>query len=187
MEAFDLVLILAKESGGQAVGEGVRQGDGLVETVDRAHGDDRAEELGGPNRRIVGHRDDGGGHEVAGGEWAVGETATAGEHLSGESGVGDRCLVTLEGSVVDDGRQESTGFERSGVRDGFGACHESAGELLSDHTIDVYPRGGGAFLTGESERAPRGPLHGQIEIGLCGDDDWVLAAHLADRRFRVTR
>ena len=80
-------------------------------------GDERHEQLGVPDHRVVGHSYDGGREEVATSEVAVGEAGPAAQHLAREPGVGDDLLVALDRGGVDDGRQEAVAVERPDPRD----------------------------------------------------------------------
>ena len=92
-----------------------------------------------------------------------------------------------ESALVDHGSHEVSKIGDIAYRQAADNGSQAFGDGFPEAERNVSTAGGGAFLAGETEGAPRGSLDGEVEVRLGGDDHWVFAAHLADRRFRVTR
>ena len=94
--------------------------------------------------------------------------------------VGDRGLVPVDGSLVDDRAEPVRPDQRVADRDRLGLLDQQADQLVVDRPLDVDARVGRALLPAEPERRAHDPLGRLLEVGRARDDGRVLAAHLDD-------
>ncbi|MCG3142452.1 MAG: hypothetical protein HDKAJFGB_03920 [Anaerolineae bacterium] len=97
-----------------------------------------------------------------------------------------RLLPSVHRALIHHGPHKGCAFGRkTDVNARRSVFDETVNEFAFDGFGDIGARGGGTFLTAETERAARRSFRRHIQIGVFGNDDGILAAHFGNDRFQI--